>query len=88
LFYKPGDPKKHIVQYLENAKVAGTKPLITDADLDVMFGMFDITKRGTVTTEQATRALQVRVTQRRRRDLRPLGSAQRVPAAHATHQAP
>ncbi|KAG2491371.1 hypothetical protein HYH03_010369 [Edaphochlamys debaryana] len=59
LFYKPEDPKAHIVKFLENAKVAGTTSLINEQDLDTMFGMFDITKRGVVTAEQATRALQV-----------------------------
>ncbi|KAG2438174.1 hypothetical protein HXX76_005781 [Chlamydomonas incerta] len=59
LFYKPANPKEHIVKYLENVKVAGTAPLINEQDLETMFGMFDITKRGTVTAEQANRALQV-----------------------------
>ncbi|KXZ50907.1 hypothetical protein GPECTOR_14g154 [Gonium pectorale] len=59
LFYKPEDPRSYIVEYLENAKICGTSPLITESDLETMFGMFDITKRGVVSAEQATRALQV-----------------------------
>ncbi|GIL53691.1 hypothetical protein Vafri_9327 [Volvox africanus] len=59
LFYKPEKPREYIVKYLENAKVTGTSTLITEQDLDTMFGMFDITKRGVVTAEQANRALQV-----------------------------
>ncbi|GIL84998.1 hypothetical protein Vretimale_9841 [Volvox reticuliferus] len=59
LFYKPEKPREYIVKYLENAKLTGTSTLITEQDLDTMFGMFDITKRGVVTAEQANRALQV-----------------------------
>ncbi len=59
LFYKPENPREYIVKYLENAKISGTSTLITDQDLETMFGMFDITKRGVVTAEQANRALQV-----------------------------
>ncbi|GLC33254.1 EF-hand calcium-binding domain-containing protein 10 [Pleodorina starrii] len=59
LFYKPDAPREYIVKYLENAKVTGTSALITEQDLEIMFGMFDITKRGVVTAEQANRALQV-----------------------------
>ncbi|PNH02943.1 EF-hand calcium-binding domain-containing protein 10 [Tetrabaena socialis] len=59
LFFKPDAPREHIVKYLENVKVSGTTTLINDQDLETMFGMFDITKRGMVTSDQATRALQV-----------------------------
>lgn len=59
LFYKPDDPKAFICKYLEDIKSTGTPTLITEQDLETMFGMFDITKRGSVTAEQANRALQV-----------------------------
>jgi hypothetical protein len=59
LFYKPENPKEFICQYLEQVKVTGTPALINDQDLDTMFGMFDLTKRGSLTADQANRALKV-----------------------------
>jgi hypothetical protein len=52
LFHKPENPRAFIVRYLEQAKVAGTRPLLTEDDLPAMFGMLDITRRGVVTQEQ------------------------------------
>lgn len=45
--------------YLEQVKVGGTPTLINEVDLEAMFGMFDLTKRGVLTAEQAGRALKV-----------------------------
>lgn len=59
LFHKPENPKEFICQYLEQVKVTGTPALINDQDLDTMFGMFDLTKRGSLTADQANRALKV-----------------------------
>mmetsp|Transcript_19108 Transcript_19108/g.53470 ORF Transcript_19108/g.53470 Transcript_19108/m.53470 type:complete len:128 (-) Transcript_19108:424-807(-) len=56
LFHKPDNPRKFIVKYLEEVKVSGTQPLLTEADLRTMFGMFDITKRGVMTPEQVNNA--------------------------------
>ena len=39
LYNKPANPKQFIVDYLEKIKVAGTKPLLTQDDLKIMFGM-------------------------------------------------
>ena len=52
LFHKPDNPKRFVVKYLEEVKVTGTRPLLTEEDLKTMFGMFDITKRGVMTEEQ------------------------------------
>jgi len=57
LMHKPADPKQYIIAQLEKIKVAGTKPLLDVQDLSTMFGMFDVTKRGVVTEEQANQAL-------------------------------
>lgn len=57
LFHKPDNPRKFIVKYLEEVKVSGTQPLLTEADLRTMFGMFDITKRGVMTPEQVSQVL-------------------------------
>jgi hypothetical protein len=54
LFHKPDNPKRFVVKYLEEAKVSGTRPLLTQEDLNTMFGMFDITKRGVMTAEQVS----------------------------------
>ena len=37
--------------------MTGTQPLLTADDLATMFGMFDLTKRGTITAEQVGRSL-------------------------------
>jgi hypothetical protein len=39
LYNRPANPKQFIVDYLEKIKVAGTKPLLTQDDLKIMFGM-------------------------------------------------
>jgi hypothetical protein len=61
---KPTDPKQFIIAQLEKIKVAGTKPVLDAQDLDTMFGMFDITKRGVVTEQQASNALRTVLGQR------------------------
>lgn len=61
---KPADPKQYIIAALERIKVAGTKPVLSAEDLDTMFGMFDITKRGVVTEQQASNALRTVLGQR------------------------
>ncbi len=57
LFSKPDDPKTFIVEYLENVKRTGTECLLTNEDLQTMFGMFDVVNRGVITTQQANAAL-------------------------------
>jgi hypothetical protein len=57
LFAKPADPRQHIVAALEKAKVVGCKPLLDAGDLGAIFGMLDITQRGTVSQQQATSTL-------------------------------
>lgn len=61
---KPADPKQYIIAQLEKFKVGGTKPVLDAQDLDTMFGMFDITKRGVVTEQQASNALRTVLGQR------------------------
>lgn len=57
LFHKPDRPREFIAKYLEQVKVTGTPSLLTKEDLDTMFGMFDVTKRGVISAEQANAAL-------------------------------
>ncbi|GAX75175.1 hypothetical protein CEUSTIGMA_g2619.t1 [Chlamydomonas eustigma] len=57
MFSKPEDPKAFMVKALEKAKESGTQSLLTSDDLHTMFSMFDITKRGVITAEQANNAL-------------------------------
>eukprot|EP00798_Chlamydomonas_sp_ICE-L_P030429 gene30429-35437_t len=57
LFHRPDDSKAHICKYLENVKSVGTPALLTEVDFETMFSMFDITNRGSVTSEQANNAL-------------------------------
>lgn len=57
LFEKPEDPREFLVEMLETMKAQGAKPLLTDSDLETMFGMFDVTRRGVLTRQQAYRAL-------------------------------
>eukprot|EP00878_Enallax_costatus_P031218 GHUV01034117.1.p1 GENE.GHUV01034117.1~~GHUV01034117.1.p1 ORF type:complete len:144 (+),score=49.69 GHUV01034117.1:665-1096(+) len=57
IYNKPPNPKQYIVTQLEKIKVAGTKPLLDQADLQTMFGMFDVTKKGVITEQQAKNAL-------------------------------
>lgn len=57
IYNKPINPKHYIVTQLEKIKVAGTKPLLDQGDLQTMFGMFDVTRRGVVTEQQARNAL-------------------------------
>lgn len=72
---KPSSPKQYIIGQLEKIKVAGTKPVLTSQDLSTMFAMFDITKRGVVTQQQASNALRTVLGQR---------APQPEPAAAAT----
>jgi hypothetical protein len=58
LIAKPDDPKQFLVEYLEKTKTDGVLPIVNDQDLDTMFNMFDLTKRGTVSVQQANAALQ------------------------------
>lgn len=57
LFNKPDNPKAFMAEFLTNVKLTGTKPLINREDLDAMFGMFDVVKRGVITCDQANNAL-------------------------------
>jgi hypothetical protein len=57
LFHKPEHPRGFICKFLEQVKVTGTPPLLTKQDLETMFGMFDITKKGVITAQQANAAL-------------------------------
>ena len=56
LFYKPEDPRQFVCQHLERMKLMGAEQLVNEADLDTMFSMFDITKRGVISIEQANAA--------------------------------
>lgn len=57
LIVKPDDPRKFIVEYLEKTKGEGVPPVVDEQDLETMFNLFDITKRGTVSAQQANAAL-------------------------------
>lgn len=57
LLHKPDNPKRFIAKYVETVKLQGTAPLLNEEDLRTMFAMFDVTKRGVVSFEQAEAAL-------------------------------
>lgn len=50
LVHKPAEPRAFLVAFLEKLRAAGAQPLLTQPDLEAMFGMFDVTNTGTVTT--------------------------------------
>lgn len=53
MYDKPDDPSKFIVNYLEKVKVDGLPPLLKAEDIDAMFGMLDVTNKGSISVEQA-----------------------------------
>ncbi len=58
LFHKPENPKQFLIRALEAAKTQqGTASLLTESDFRTMYHMFDLTKRGAITREQAQAAL-------------------------------
>ena len=57
LFHKPDDPRILCINFLANMKKQGAKHLLTKADAETMFQMFDITNQGSLTKQQAFRAI-------------------------------
>lgn len=57
LFHKPEKPRKFIVEALQALKAGSGEALFSDTDLKTMFGMFDITGRGTISVDQCNAAL-------------------------------
>uniref|UniRef100_A0A7S0YGA8 EF-hand domain-containing protein n=1 Tax=Polytomella parva TaxID=51329 RepID=A0A7S0YGA8_9CHLO len=59
LYHKPEDHRKYLIDYLEGVKIHGTPSLLLPDDFAAMFEMFDITKRGLISLEQANKALKI-----------------------------
>mmetsp|Transcript_10288 Transcript_10288/g.19468 ORF Transcript_10288/g.19468 Transcript_10288/m.19468 type:complete len:223 (+) Transcript_10288:156-824(+) len=58
LFHKPDKPKHFLVEKLQNLKTGSGEEFFTETDLKTMYGMFDITSRGSITVDQCNAALQ------------------------------
>merc|ERR1712054_540024 len=56
LFHRPDDPRAFLLQQLEALK-SGQDMLFTEEDLQTMFGMFDIVRKGTITADQYKQAM-------------------------------
>merc|ERR1711967_221337 len=56
LFHRPDDPRAFLLKQLEALK-SGQDMLFTDEDLQTMFGMFDIVRKGTITVGQYKQAM-------------------------------
>merc|ERR1711988_630720 len=56
LFHRPEDPRAFLLKQLEALK-SGQDMLFTEEDLQTMFGMFDIVRKGTITAEQYKQAM-------------------------------
>merc|ERR1711988_824159 len=56
LFHRPEDPRAFLLKQLEALK-SGQDMLFTDEDLQTMFGMFDIVRKGTISVEQYKQAM-------------------------------
>lgn len=57
MYHKPEDPTAFLIEQLQTMRAQGAKSLLEDSDLETMFGMFDITRTGQLTKQQAYRAL-------------------------------
>ena len=53
LFHKPKDPKAFLAERLVALKATGKNAFFVDKDLEVLFGTFDLTRKGSITAEQA-----------------------------------
>merc|ERR1712146_265823 len=56
LFHRPDNPRAFLLQQLEALK-SGQDMLFTDDDLQTMFGMFDIVRKGNITVDQYKQAM-------------------------------
>lgn len=53
LLHKPAEPCKFLAEYLAGLQNQGAQPALTREELRIMFGMFDVTEKGTVSVAQA-----------------------------------
>ncbi|DBA69916.1 hypothetical protein WJX79_009305 [Trebouxia sp. C0005] len=63
LLHKPAEPCKFLAEYLTGLQSQGAQPALTREELRIMFGMFDVTEKGTVSVAQANQALKTLVGQ-------------------------
>merc|ERR1712216_525962 len=56
LFHRPDDPRSFLLKQLEALK-SGEDMLFTDDDLRTMFDMFDIVRKGSISTSQYKQAM-------------------------------
>eukprot|EP00941_MAST-03F_sp_MAST-3F-sp1_P001740 g1740.t1 len=57
VFNRPSDPKQFIINELKLRIQKKNKPFFTETDLKAMFGMFDRTGSGTITSQQVNQAV-------------------------------
>ncbi len=57
LLHKPADPCKFLADYLTGLQSQGAQPALTREELRIMFGMFDVTEKGTVSVAQANQVI-------------------------------
>ncbi|DBB03430.1 TPA: hypothetical protein ACH3X3_010790 [Trebouxia sp. C0006] len=53
LLHKPAEPCKFLADYLTGLQSQGAQPALSREELRIMFGMFDVTEKGTVSVAQA-----------------------------------
>jgi hypothetical protein len=56
LYHKPEDPKAFLLEILQVIKETGSKHLLTRGDVETMYHIFDVTKQGALSKQQAYRA--------------------------------
>ena len=61
LFHKPEDPTAFLIDLLKGMEHGQTDTLVTDEDLETMFGMFDVTGKGAINVSQTNQALRTLV---------------------------
>lgn len=57
LYQKPSDPRSFCIDFLTKMQQQGSKHLLNKQDVETMFDMFDITRQGLLSKQQAFRAI-------------------------------
>merc|ERR1712195_37626 len=58
LFHRPENPREFVLEQLRKIK-SGEETLYSEEDLKVMFGMFDLTRRGWISKQQYSQAMSI-----------------------------
>ena len=57
LLHKPAEPCKFLADYLTGLQSQAAQPALTREELRIMFAMFDVTEKGTVSVAQANQVI-------------------------------